>query len=39
VSKGALSDADIKAYVTASYRMVGSKLTRKAKAELGLDDL
>lgn len=39
VSKGALSDADLKAYVTASYRMVAGKLTRKAKAELGLEDV
>lgn len=37
VSKGALGDKDLKAYIAASYAMVGSKLTRKAKAELGLE--
>lgn len=40
VGKGAdLSDADLKAYVAASHRMIASKLTRKARAELGLEDL
>lgn len=39
VSKGAaLSDADLKAYVAASHRMVAAKLTRKLKAELGLTE-
>ena len=37
VGKGALSDADLKAYIGQSYRMVASKLTRKVKAELGLE--
>ena len=37
VGTGALSDADLKAYITASYRMVASKLTRKTKAELGIE--
>ena len=40
VARGAaLSDADLKAYLAASHRMVASKLTRKARAELGLEDL
>ena len=40
VAKGAaLSDADLKAYLAASHRMVASKLPRKARAELGLEDL
>jgi len=34
--KSALSDADLKAYIAESYRMIVGKLTRKAKAELGL---
>jgi predicted DNA-binding protein (MmcQ/YjbR family) len=37
VGKGALSDADLKAYITASYRIIAGKLTRKARAELGLE--
>jgi predicted DNA-binding protein (MmcQ/YjbR family) len=32
-----LPDADLKAYIRQSYVMVASRLTRKAKAELGLD--
>jgi predicted DNA-binding protein (MmcQ/YjbR family) len=32
-----LSAKDIEAYVAASYEMIASKLTRKARAELGLD--
>ncbi len=40
VGKGAeLSDADLKAYIAASHRMIAEKLTRKARAELGLEDL
>jgi predicted DNA-binding protein (MmcQ/YjbR family) len=38
VDKGAaLSDADLKAYIKASHGMVAAKLTRKLRAELGLD--
>jgi predicted DNA-binding protein (MmcQ/YjbR family) len=37
VGKAALSDADLKAYILESYRMVAQKLTRKARAELGLE--
>jgi predicted DNA-binding protein (MmcQ/YjbR family) len=38
VEKGAqLSDADLKAYLSESHRLVASKLTRKARVELGLD--
>lgn len=37
VGKGtALSEADLKAYVAASYQLVAAKLTRKRRAELGL---
>lgn len=32
-----LSAKDLEAYVAASYEMIASKLTRKARAELGLD--
>lgn len=40
VAKGAeLSDADLRAYLAASHRMIAQKLTRKTRAELGLDDL
>lgn len=39
VGKGAaLSDADLKAYIGASHRMVASKLTLKLRAELGLNE-
>lgn len=31
-----LSDADLRAYVTASHGMIASKLTRKLRSELGL---
>lgn len=38
VDKGApLSDADLKAYIKASHGMIAAKLTRKLRAELGLD--
>jgi predicted DNA-binding protein (MmcQ/YjbR family) len=38
VDKGApLSDAELKAYIKASHEMIAAKLTRKARAELGLD--
>jgi len=37
VGKGSLSDTDLRAYITASYRMIAGKLTRKVKAELGLE--
>jgi len=38
VDKGApLSDAELKAYIRASHGMVAAKLTRKLRAELGLD--
>jgi predicted DNA-binding protein (MmcQ/YjbR family) len=38
VSKGAaLSDAELKGYVAASYGMVAAKLTRKLRAELGIE--
>lgn len=38
VDKGAdLSDADLRAYIKASHSMIAGKLTRKVRAELGLD--
>jgi len=38
VSKGAaISDADLKAYIAASHRLVAAGLTKKLRAELGLD--
>lgn len=38
VERGAsLSDAELKAYIKASYDMIVAKLTRKLRAELGLD--
>jgi predicted DNA-binding protein (MmcQ/YjbR family) len=38
VGKGApLSDAELKAYIAASHEMVARKLTKKLRAELGLD--
>ena len=38
VEKGApLSDAELKAYIKASHGMIVAKLTRKLRAELGLD--
>ncbi len=38
VAKGAaLSERELKAYVRASHEMIAAKLTRKARAELGLD--
>jgi predicted DNA-binding protein (MmcQ/YjbR family) len=38
VGKGApLSDTELKSYLTASHAMVAAKLTRKLRAELGLD--
>lgn len=33
----ALTDAELKAYIKVSYDMVATKLTRKLRAELGLD--
>lgn len=37
VAKGsALSDADLKAYIARSHRIVADKLTRKLRSELGL---
>ena len=37
VGKGAaLSDAELKAYVKASYDMIAAKLTKKLRAELGI---
>jgi len=36
VAKGALGDADLKAYIRASYNMVVKRLTRKVRTELGL---
>lgn len=37
VAKGSeLSTADLKAYVRESHRVIAAKLTRKARAELGL---
>jgi predicted DNA-binding protein (MmcQ/YjbR family) len=39
VDKGAaLSDADLKAYIAASHRMIAGKLTRKLRAELGISE-
>ncbi len=38
VDKGApLSDAELKAYLEASHGMIAAKLTRRLRAELGLD--
>jgi predicted DNA-binding protein (MmcQ/YjbR family) len=38
VDKGApLTDAELKAYIRASYDIVAGKLTKKMRAELGLD--
>ena len=37
VGKGALAAKDLKAYVRESHRIVTAKLTRKLRAELGLD--
>jgi len=34
---GALSDADLKTYITTAHRLVAGKLTRKLRRELGLD--
>lgn len=37
VRKGAaLTDAELKAYIAASYAMIAAKLTRKLRAELGI---
>lgn len=36
VGKGALGDADLKAYLRASHAMIAAKLTKKLRAELGL---
>ena len=36
-AESALSDADIRAYIVEAHRLVGSKLSRKRRAELGLD--
>lgn len=33
-----LSDDELKAYLRASHRMIAARLTRRVKAELGLDD-
>jgi predicted DNA-binding protein (MmcQ/YjbR family) len=39
VARGAaLSDADLRAYIAASHRMIAGKLTRKLRAELGLGE-
>jgi predicted DNA-binding protein (MmcQ/YjbR family) len=38
IDKGApLTDAELKAYIKASHGMIAMKLTRKLRAELGLD--
>ena len=34
--EGALSDADLKAYIVAAHKIVAGKLTRKVRKELGL---
>lgn len=40
VDKGAdIPDADLKAYIRASHRMIAAGLTRKLRAELGLTEL
>jgi predicted DNA-binding protein (MmcQ/YjbR family) len=39
VARGALAERDLKAYIAASHRLVAGKLTRKARAALGLTDL
>lgn len=36
VSRGALGDADLKAYIRASHAIITAKLTKKLRAELGL---
>lgn len=35
----ALNAAELAGYITEAHRLVAAKLTRKARAELGLDDL
>lgn len=38
VARGAeIADKDVKAYIAESHRIIGTKLTRKVRAELGLD--
>jgi predicted DNA-binding protein (MmcQ/YjbR family) len=37
VERGALDDAALKAYIARSHRIIAGKLTRKARAELGLE--
>lgn len=34
--EGALSDADLKAYIEAAHKIIAAKLTRKQQKELGL---
>lgn len=34
---GAMSDKDIKAYISESHRLITQKLTKKARSELGLE--
>lgn len=38
VAPGALKDEEIAAYLSNAHRMVATGLTRKARAELGLED-
>ena len=35
----AISEADLKAYIRASYKMIAGSLTKKLRAELGLTEL
>jgi len=37
MAPGALDEADLKAYIAQAHRMVAAALTRKSRAELGLD--
>jgi len=36
--EGALSEEDLKAYITAAHKIIAAKLTKKARKELGLGD-
>lgn len=36
--EGALTEEDLKAYITAAHKIIAGKLTKKARKELGLGD-
>lgn len=38
ISKDAMSDSDLKAYIAASYGIIAARLTRKVKAELEIGE-